>query len=197
MKLFTALFVAFILLFAPALLSFGIREIPFRSQGSLVNRHKIYGDIVARQEFISHKNNLSAIAATIRNFNLLNKKDMSLSVISEGKVVRQVAVSGANIPDGALVKFKFDRISDSLGKEYTLTLSSPDSTSAEAFELYFGEDNKTIALSDYYQTSSKIELIGDIYKSFLVRFFAGRFFAGLYLIAIGSSVVYLRVGKFT
>lgn len=197
MKQFTVVFVLFILLLAPALLAFGLREIPFQGQGALTNRHKIYGDIVARQEFTSNKPNLSAIAVTIRNFNLINKKDMTLSVISDGKVIRQATVNGASIPDGALVKFKFDPISDSSGKKYILTMASLASTSAEAFELYFGEDNKSIALSDYYQASSKIELIGDIYKSFLMRFFADGVFAGFYLVVIGGSFVSLKVKRFT
>ena len=177
MKAFTILFVLFMLLLAPALLSFAIREVPLKSQGALVNRHKVYGDIVARQEFVSQKNYLSAIAVTIRNFNLMNKKDMTLSVFSDNKILRQTSVNGANIPDGALVKFKFDAIADSSGKKYILTLSSPGSASGEAFEMYYGGDNKTIAFSDYYKTANRLELIGEIYKSFLARFFADRVFA--------------------
>lgn len=195
MKVFTILFVLFMLLLAPALLSFAIREVPLKSQGALVNRHKIYGDIVARQEFVSPKNGLSAIAVTIRNFNLMNKKDMTLSVFSDNKILRQATVNGANIPDGALVKFKFDSIFDSSGKRFTLTLSSPDSLSGEAFEMYFGEDNKTIAFSDYYKTSNKAELIGEIYKSFFARVFADRVFAGFYLALIFGTAFYLRVKK--
>jgi len=197
MKIFTVIFVFFLLLLAPALLSLGIREIPLKSQGALVNRHKIYGDIVARQEFISQKNGLSAIAVTIRNFNLVNKKDITLTLVSEDKVVREAKLNGANIPDGAFVKFKFDSIPDSFGKRYLLYISSPNSTSAEAFEIYFGEDNKTVAFSDYYKISSKAALIRDIYKSFALKMFADRIFAVFYLALTVGSAFYLGRKRLT
>jgi hypothetical protein len=192
MRVLTIIFVLFILLVAPALLTLGIKEVPRQDQGPLVNRQKLYGNINFTQGFVASENGLSAIAITVRNFNLQNKKDIILNVVSENRVVRQAVVNGANIPDGALVKFKFDPISDSSGKKYSLTFSSPNSVSADAFEIYFDEANQ-LALVDYYRITSRTELIKNIYQSFVSRFVADKIFAVFYLMLIMGLTIYLGI----
>lgn len=112
----------------PGMLGFLIKDIPAFSQNSLDGTEKIYSGRKVSQEFRSDKNNLSIIGVSIKNPNLRDKNNLDMQIYSNGSLVKTVTINGANIGDGAFIKFKFDPIIDSKDKSYLITFLSPDST---------------------------------------------------------------------
>lgn len=132
---FTTITIIFLSLFLPGVLSFGIRNIPQNEQPSLDRTQKLYGDLVVSQVFISTTNNFSGIGLSIKNPNLLNKKDVILSIYGmDGNLVRTVSLSGTSISDGKFVKFRFTPIEISENRRFLFTLKAPSTSREEADE---------------------------------------------------------------
>lgn len=130
---FTTITIIFISLILPGILSFGIRNIPQNNQPSLDRTQKLYGDLIISQVFISTTDNFSGIGVSIKNPNLLNKKDVILSIHDrDGNLLRVISLNGANIADGKFVKFRFAPIEISENRQFLFTLTAPTTTQDEA-----------------------------------------------------------------
>ena len=168
-------------------LALGIKLVPGEEQPGYnpAQRLSIYGIRYVTQKFISGEANLSAIATSIRNPNLKNKKDIILTLY-DGKmnVMRTSVISGQNVEDGNFVKFIFDPIQDSKGKTYTFTLTSPDAGPEETIEVFYGQnmpgwieqygyDKNTyqggLPIVLYFKPVSKAAVIKDIYSNLFSR----------------------------
>lgn len=132
---FTTITIIFISLILPGVLSFGIRNIPQNDQPSLDRTQKLYRDVAVSQTFVSTTNNFSGIGLSIKNPNLLNKKDVMLSIYEgDGNLVRTVSLSGTSIADGKFVKFRFAPIKISENRQFLFTLTAPSTSREEADE---------------------------------------------------------------
>lgn len=181
---FSILFVLFIL---PGIMVSAIKMIPANDQpGYDYNRRlSIYGVREISQKFISKEKNLTAIATSIRNPNLKNKKEVILNLYDkDGNLVRTSILNGLNIEDGSFVKFVFPVVPDSKDVEYSFTLSSPVAGKDETIEVFildkpeagiieyrYGEDVRPggVPMITLHKPDSRLEIVKMVYSNWLSR----------------------------
>jgi hypothetical protein len=147
----TTISILFMLFVVPGILSLAIKMIPANDQpGYDYNRRlAIYAKREISQEFVSRENNLTAIATSIRNPNLKNKKEVILKLFDNNKnLIRTSVLNGLNIEDGDFVRFVFPVIPDSKGKPYFFTLASPEAGEGETIEVFI-IDKPTAGITQY------------------------------------------------
>lgn len=143
----TYISILFILFVVPVFLSLQLNMIPAHEQPGYgeQGRVSVYGGRKFVQKFISSDINLVAIATTVKNPNLGNKKEVYFHLYNkDGSLLRTVILNGFNIGDGDFVKFVFEPITDSKGKEYSFSISSPDAIPEEMLELFITSKNDYI-----------------------------------------------------
>lgn len=178
----------------PAILSFGIRYIPFSSQPPLGATEQIFQDRISEQTFKLNGDRLTAIGVSFRNPNLRNKKDIILSVYSpDKKLVAGSRLNGNVIPDGGFVKFIFEPLTILRGEEVTISISAPEAIHGDSLELYLSKANGEIAFVDLYKPTGRLQLVKSIYKGWFDRFFADKTFAFAYLIFQISILSLLKI----
>src|SRR4030042_2914962 len=96
--------VLLVVFLVPFLLSLTIKYVPYGFQPPLYLPEKISSEKEFRQEVTAMMDGLTGIGLSIKNPNLRNKDDLTLSVFEKDILLRQVAVSGWIIPDGDLIK---------------------------------------------------------------------------------------------
>jgi len=167
---------------SPIFLSLGVRYTPGGFQppnGELVD---IYSGKVVTQRFISGKDEFVGLGFSVKNPDLRNKKDLILDV-TFGSEAREVRINGSVIGDGDLVKFIFTpEIKFSKNKEVVFSLSSPDSSEDEMYQIYLEDGNSRpnailldedlgypISFIDYYKVGNKFEYILQVYTKWLKK----------------------------
>ena len=186
---FTTIFVLTIVFIVPGILAIPIHFVPYNDQPgySVDYRRGIYAQNTVVQYFTSQEDNLSGFGLSVGNANLKNKEDIILKLYEEGgnQLVRSTTLNGQNIEDGSLVRFLFDPVTGSKGKTYFFVLASPD-THDFPFSIFFTdrvpswvgdtyfEEGKVfeegkLAFVTYHKPASKLQLIKDIYASWLGR----------------------------
>lgn len=205
MKILTLLILFLTVLILPAILSFGIRYIPARSQPSLDKTEKIYSQNSISQSFLGKENNLTAIGLSIKNPNLINKQDILLSIYDENGILLKTSIlNGSHIPDGDFVKFVFSPIVDSKNKKVTFTLSAANVDEVESLQLYYttsgmeGEfkikdkiASGSASFVDFYKPTTRLALITNIYTSWFGRLLSDAGFFVLYILLILGLSGYL------
>lgn len=182
----TTIFVLAVVLLLPGVMVSLVSLIPAYDQPGygIYGSVKIYGDHSFRQTFISKNENLAAIGTTIKNPMLENKQDVIFNLYSGGNLIRTSTISGLNIEDGEFVKFIFDPISDSKGKEYLFTISSPSAGEKEILELFLVPPTEEILsyvydeevfsggtpMVTFHKPNSKWEVIKSVYSNLFSRF---------------------------
>lgn len=200
-------FIFFLFLLIPFFLSFLIREIPNDIQHSLEGTQMIYKDFTVTQYFTSQLSNLSGIGTSIKNPDFRNRKDLILNLYSDDKsLVRTVNLNGANILDGDFIVIRFEPISNSKGKKYSIQFSAPESESSESLEIFLSsqkpswiEDlyinaNKSdskIPFVTYHRPSNVLSIAREVFVQVLKRLFADLPFAISYILLIGILITYL------
>lgn len=179
---FTSIFILILLFAFPALLATQLKMIPAYDQPGYgdMGRLSIYGTHDFKQYFVSKDKNLVAVGTTIKNPNLKNKKEVHFKLFDkDNNLLRSVTLNGFNIGDGDFVKFVFDVIPDSIGKEYYFVLSSPGAGEEEIIELFlikptdwiqkyiYSEEIKEggIPMVTFHKPDSSIEVISKIYRN--------------------------------
>lgn len=190
---FTTFFLLFLVFVIPALLAGFIKVIPFNHQPgySVENKLSIYGNRVFIQKFTSQESNLTGVGISLGNPNLKNKKDIILTLYDQGGgILRSSRLNGLNLEDGDFVKFAFEIIPDSKGKEYQFNISSPDAGEGEVVYVFHtnttpfwikeatyvvaGKPEKVeggLPFVTYHKPESKWGLVRNIYIAWLKRIF--------------------------
>lgn len=183
---FTTVFILFIVFVFPGVLALFIKMIPSSDQpGYDYNKRlAIYKMHDFTQEFKSTDENLTAIATSIRNPNLKNKKDIIFNLFDENNnLLRTSTLNGQNIEDGDFVKFVFDPIFDSKDKKYFFTLSSHNAGEEETIEVFIISPTDTVLNYEYqnevhlggvplvtfYQPDSRWEVAKEVYSTWLMK----------------------------
>lgn len=188
---FTTVSILFLLFLVPVILAGTINMTPAKDQpgydGSA--RVSIYGKRQFSQTFISTEKNLVAIATSIKNPNLKNKKDITLNLYEEdGNLIRSTGLNGLNIGDGDFVKFVFGEIKESEGVQYSFNLSAPTAGPGEVLEVfiikptddileYSYEDESFpggIPLVTFHKPESSLNTIKIVYSNWLSRLLSRR-----------------------
>lgn len=160
--------------------------------------YPIYGEKKIGQTFVSSKNNLNIIELNLKNPALRNQQPIYFRLIETktAQTLREIAISGLNIGDPSSIRFQFDPIQDSAGKNYRFYLNSPLSTEKDAIEVYYspkdiyaeGEmivsDQKItgeLCFTSYYYPGSKMAVIRETIRDFCFRFLSDRSFVFIYL----------------
>ena len=149
---FTSFLILFLLFITPGLMASLIDMMPANDQPgySVDARASIYGERQFTQYFKSKDKNLIAVATSIKNPNLKNKKDIFFKLYDENdNLIRSSVLNGMNIGDGDFIKIIFDKISDSMNKKYYFTLSSPDAGEEEIIELFLIEATNEVLSYTY------------------------------------------------
>lgn len=183
----TSIFVFFLVLVVPGIFALALDMTPAGDQPGYNSdkRLSIYGKREVTQKFISKEENLSAIATSIRNPNLKNKKEIILNLYDkDGNPIRTSTLNGQNQQDGDFVKFVFLPIPDSQGRQYSFILSSLLAGPEETIEVFYNDapsdsileftyDEKTypggIPLVTFHKPASKFEVVKEIYSSLFSR----------------------------
>ncbi|QQG42213.1 MAG: hypothetical protein HYV90_02755 [Candidatus Woesebacteria bacterium] len=195
---FTTSAILFLVFLFPAVLAFGIKLIPNGDQPGYISDQRlgVYGIRDISQKFTSEKANLSAIGTSVRNPNLQNKKDITLTLFDEKmNIVRTTTINGRNVEDGNFIKFVFDPIPDSKNKTYIFTLASPDAGPGETIEIFYIENDRPgqtmpswiveytydkkvhnggLPITLYFKPVSKMDVIKEIYGDLFLRLLSNR-----------------------
>ncbi|MFH1971205.1 MAG: hypothetical protein ABIJ05_02345 [Patescibacteria group bacterium] len=179
-------FIVLTVVFAfPALLSLGLKYLPANIQPPLDKTKDVYGIFTVSQEFISLKPGLMSVGMSIKNPNLQNKENVFFNLYNDKKeLIRAVKYSGANIEDGAFVKFMFDPILDSKNQIYSFEISSPNAGPEQVLPIFYSERNPSwirqmmhgkeevvggVSLVTFHKPESKIKVIEEIYFNWFSR----------------------------
>lgn len=206
----SVIFVLLMLFVMPLTLLITINSISYSDQPSLDLIYELYGSRVIKQEFTSTGNFLNGIGMSIKNPNLVNKKQIEMKIYRNGVLERTSILNGFNIPDGAFVKFNFPAIESSKDVKFEIILSSPESNEKESLGIFLTKNGNTqlgnlesdkkiidgkIALISYYRVSSKLGLIRYVFRTFVLRFLSDNLFAMFYIAIILSGSIYLLVDR--
>lgn len=199
-----SLFLIFLILAIPAILSFGIKLVPGSFQSSLDDHQKVYKDREISQVFTANKDWFSGIGVSIRNLNLMNKKDIKMTLYKEEIPIRVVVINGRIIQDGQMVKFIFEPIKSSGGQIYKVVFSAEDSSVDEALEIFLtknfkgepaviGKEVYQERLSEvlFYRPSNRIYLMIDIYDKWFGKLTADLPFFIFYCLILSLALGYL------
>lgn len=185
----TTAFVLFLIFILPAILLVPVKMTPFNNQPgySRDERRSIYNGHTISQEFTAQTDNLMAIALSIGNPNLKNKKAVNLKLYDEGgNLLRTSVLNGLNIEDGDYIKFIFPVIPDSKGKLYEFVIDSPDAGPEEVLYVFptvsvpswvgrmaYRDEkyNGGLSFVTYSQVTSKLGLIKEVYGDWIGRVF--------------------------
>lgn len=185
MKLFILILLIIIL---PGLTLLSLKKVTGLKQ---TNEGKVlffYGDKNYSYTFISPEDNLNSVVLKLKNILIKNSEVVKFSLLDKRmQPIRNIDINGSNIPDGDLVRFAFEPISNSKGKEYTIFLSSPKSTEEKSIGIHTDPENNPVLIT-YHQTTSKISLISKIYQDFILRVFADKIFISIWFLLLTLSI---------
>lgn len=103
-----------------------IRHLPDSSQPITEKEVWIYANHSISQTITPKNNGLDIISLYMRNVALRNQEPIAFDLYdSAGKLLRHIDINGYNVVDGSSLKFQFPALSDSAGKTYKFSLSSP------------------------------------------------------------------------
>lgn len=200
-----------LLFILPIILIAGVRYVPDRYQPSLDKTFDLYGQISISQSFTATADNLAVIGLSIKNPNLQNKKDITLTIVDNNNILGSSTLNGAAIPDGDFVKFKFPPITGSKDRNLTFVLSSPGSNRNDALKIFLTKQKLTgvdglkklpltvdstdlastsASFVPFYRVNSSF-LIKNTFLDFLNRFFADQIFAIFYILLIVMMLIIL------
>jgi len=182
---FTTTLILSLVFLAPAVLALDIKSIPGNDQPGYSQTLDVYGSRDISQRFVSQVANLSAVGTSIKNPNLLNRKDITFTLYDENmKLVRTDTVNGLNIEDGSFFKFVFEPIPDSQNKTYIFNLKSPKAGPEDLIEVFLSQnppnwiveynyDLKTypggIPIVIFSRPTSKLETVKEVYSNLFSR----------------------------
>jgi len=110
-----------------------------RNKGSQNGKHigEITENVVIKQTFLSNDNNLCAIQILFATFIRTNTSTIDLQLYDENNVlINEETIQSASILDNSYLRYKFAHINDSLGKKYTLVISSKDAVPGNAVTIW-------------------------------------------------------------
>jgi len=180
--LITILIIAFVFL-SPLIVSFGLRELPITNQKPFGDHRKVYGEIVYNTNIIGEEANLLAVGLSFRNYNLLNKKDITMILYNDGIEVRKASVNGGSITDGGLIKFRFAPLVDSKDKSYSVEISSKDSNDEDSLQVYFDSTGSDLNYQLFYKPNY-LSTVTSVYNNWLAKLLSDKLFLGFYVLAI-------------
>lgn len=180
---------------------FGIRKRIDIAQTSGDYLYQIYEDRKVGQTFVANKDNLNIIVLDLRNAMLKNEQPLyfHLQERDTNQVLREIEISGLNVGDPGTVRFQFEPLPNSAGKNYYFYLESPSSTVFDAVEIFHSPKdvysegemilNDKSAVGElrfvsYYYPGSKMSLLRETIKDFTSRLFTDKAFAFFYLILL-------------
>ncbi|MFA5932955.1 MAG: hypothetical protein WCV81_01665 [Microgenomates group bacterium] len=201
--------ISFIILM-PVIIGLNIRSTQDPIQPSFAGTEKIFQSVLVSQKFLSKENGLSGIGISIKNPNLANKNELTLSLYEGERAIRSLSINGGAIEDGSLLRFLFPKIPDSKGKVYTFVLNSPASVEPEAFEAYLtnekfsdeslivnnNERQDNVSFIRIYKSGNPIAVLGEIFSGVFVKLFNDLIFSVFYITLVLSCVVYLILDIF-
>lgn len=181
------------------LLSLGVRRLPDVSQPQVKKEVWIYKGHEVSQTIRPLHDGFNVVHIYLRNVSLRNQDRFVFTVSdSGGTVIRKIDLTGYNIGDGDNVRFQFAPIPDSAGKEYTINLSSPETTYAKSIGVGFisgnnypggdahvsGETPGDIAFSAFYFPTNRLEVITSSCMFFARSVFQPRFILMLVVLSV-------------
>lgn len=191
---FTTLFIMGMVFLLPALLSLLIKDVAGNIQPALHQTLKIYAGSNATEVILAKDNNFSGIGASFKNPQLVNKKDIILSVYDQNnQLIRTSLKNGAYISDGGFVKFLFPPIPDSVNHSLKFIFTSPQSSYNDALEIFLTniQDSSEIAWVSFYKPLHPWQNTQIVYANWINHLTSDPIFLIIYLATIIGGFVYL------
>lgn len=154
-----------------------------------------YGHKDFKSSFVSPKANLKSIVLKLKNISIRNSKPVKFSLLDKLDIIRQIDISGSNIPDGDIVRFTFEEIKNSKNKKYTIILSSPESTENEELGIHTDTLDNPVIIT-YHVPTSKLELILNVYKNFVIKIGIDKIFIAMWIILFSVICFLLKSIRF-
>ncbi len=200
----TTTLVLLLVLVIPGIFSLAIRKIPSSFQPPLSDAQSINKETSVKQSLKAKNNNLAAIGLSIKNPYFRNSQDLIFNLFdNQNQLLRTIKLNGKNIVDGNFILINFDQIENSQNKFYSFSLSAPNTTSAEALEIYHSQQNPQdggvysvnnvaqngqLSFVSFYSPSSPAANLITIYRNWIYKFFQDLPFAIFYLTIISIGV---------
>jgi len=203
----TTVVIVFTVLLMPLFTSLGIRFLPNDKQPSLERTRGVFWIHEISQEFVSENDNLIGIGMSIKNPNLKNKKDITLSLYEGEKLLRISTLNGSIIEDGSFMRFMFEDIVEASGRDYRFILSAPEGRSEDLLAVFTTEEKPEwigravydeeeiddgISMVTFHRPESRWGLIKEIYGGWIDRLVADTGFSvgyGIALVVLVALVV--------
>lgn len=145
------------------------------------------------QSFRASGDGLYLVLVKLKNVSIRNRDAFIFSLLNEGgEKVREVQISGVNIGDGEIVKFRFEPILDSQEKAYHIKLESQTIEKERAILAYMGEDGLVYRA---YAQGSFLGLLPLSLDQFKARFMADQIFTYAYLAILAGLIIALVAAK--
>ncbi len=196
------------LIVVPLVISFGlslsllINRVPDSQQGIVQKELWIFRGNPVSQTIVPENNGLNVITMYLRNVILRNRDSLIFSLSNaNGQEIRRINLNGYNVGDGDNVRFQFEPLSDSAGRQFTITLSAPDTLSdqtavgvgynysTDAYPqgqaLAPGISSGDLAFQLFYSPTSKLQLVKTAGSHFLSHLIQPSFIAML----VGSGLL--------
>ena len=157
------------------------------------------------QSFQSHKGNLAGVRLIGFNPNLGGSENFELTSRDENnQPVRTLSLSETNLGWGSTIRFDFAPIPDSRGKTYVISVSAPESTTAQ-LDLAYTSENKyaegaaqknnevlsgDLVFETYYQTSGATIIIDPLINAG-IRFTQDPVFLFFYCISLAGLIAFI------
>lgn len=149
--------------------------------------------IVSKEtSFIPMHNSLNIIVFSMKNPDLANTGEFRASLIDKrgAGIIRTLEFSGRNLEDPGDVRFQFDPIPDSAGKELTLRVEKKQEN-RPVVGIYVGKDEE-IAFYSYYRVISKWAALSAFVERWRDNISSDLGFFIVWLVALSSLYIVQR-----
>ena len=146
------------------LISMAISWLGVRNRLDTLSSHEqftVISDSVETSVVVNH-NFLNIVILHLKNPSLNNTGDFRFSIVNpEGSEIRQLEFTGYNVGDPSDLRFQFDPIPESFGKEFILRVEAV-SKEGNLISASTGKDGN-LAFSAYYRTVSKKQALEELF----------------------------------
>lgn len=142
-----------------------------------------------QSELLVNNDNFNIFILTIKNPNLENQENISFKLLKDGQTVRELQFSGKNVGDPSDIRLQFAPIPDSGGKNYQVTLNTPQSD--KPLSVYTA-DNGELAYKAYFRSTKKPLALKNFTTAFFKRLISDAFFVGFWVVITALGFVIIR-----
>jgi uncharacterized membrane protein len=129
---------------------------------------EITGNVVVKQEFLSNDNNLCEVNIYFATFARSNSGLIKLELYEENEIlINEETIDCAKMLDNSYLRYRFNKINNSRGKQYSLIIKAADAVSGNAVTIWCTEGDSfegNLFINEQKQSDNLCILIGYDYS---------------------------------